>query len=323
MDKNSKIYVAGSTGLVGSAIVRKLEAEGFRNIIEKSHSELDLLRQDDVEKFFSLEKPEYVFLAAARVGGIAANMESPAQFLYENIQIESNIIHCSYKNNVKKLLFLASSCIYPRLSPQPMKEDYLLDGKVEPTNEGYAIAKIVGIKLCEMYNKQYGTNYISIMPSNVYGIGDNFDPIRSHVVAALISKIHKAKINKEPQISIWGTGKARRELLFVDDLADACLFFMDTKQEVKSFINIGSGSDISIAGFAELLKNIIGYVGDIVFDPSKPDGMPQKLLDVSLAKTYGWEYNTELIEGLNITYQWYLNNYDNNSELVTPKTDII
>lgn len=312
MDKRSRIYVAGSSGLVGAAIVRKLKENGFTNILERSHSELDLLRQDDVEEFFSIEKPEYVFLAAARVGGIAANIAAPAQFLYENVQITSNIIHCSYKNRVKKLLFLASSCIYPRLSPQPMKEDYLLDGKVEPTNEGYAIAKIVGIKLCEMYNTQYGTNYISIMPSNVYGIGDNFDPIKSHVVAALMLKIHKAKIDKTPQVSIWGTGKARRELLFVDDLADASLFFMNTTQEVKSFINIGSGSDISIAELAELLKAIIGYEGEITFDPSKPDGMPQKLLDVSLAKEYGWEYKTKLSEGLQITYRWYLNHYGNN-----------
>lgn len=313
MDKHAKMYVAGSTGLVGAAIVRKLEAEGFTNILEKSHTELDLLRQDDVEKFFSLEKPEYVFLAAARVGGIAANMASPAQFLYENVQIASNIIHCSYMNNVKKLVFLASSCIYPRLSPQPMKEEYLLDGKVEPTNEGYAIAKIVGIKLCEMYNKQYGTNYISLMPSNVYGIGDNFDPIRSHVVAALIAKIHKAKVENLPQVSIWGTGKARRELLFVDDVADACLFFMTTAQDTKSLINIGTGSDVSIAELAELLKTILGYEGGITFDPSKPDGMPQKLLDVSLAKTYGWECQTTLHEGLRATYHWYLDRYDKKS----------
>lgn len=308
MKKEAKIYVAGHRGMVGSAIVRQLEKQGYVNIVTRTHQELDLCRQAQVEEFFKEERPEYVFLAAAKVGGIMANMTSPASFLYDNLMIQSNIIECSYQYGVKKLLFLGSSCIYPREALQPMKEDYLLNGKVEPTNEGYAIAKITGIKLCEMYNRQYGTNYISVMPCNLYGIGDDFDPIKSHVVAALIRKFHEAKVERKKGVVVWGTGKARRELLFTDDLVDACLFLMDSYSG-NEFVNIGSGTDVSIQELAEIIKEIVGFEGDIVFDDSKPDGMPQKLLDVTRLCNLGWNYKTKLEEGLKITYQWYLDNY--------------
>jgi len=308
MDKDAKIYIAGHRGMVGSAIARELERRGYHNIIARTHSELDLRRQEQVEAFFKEEKPEYVILAAAKVGGIMANIAAPAEFLYDNLMIQSNIIECAYKNSVKKLLFLGSSCIYPREAPQPMKEEYLLDGKVEPTNEGYAIAKIAGIKLCEMYNRQYGTNYISVMPCNLYGIGDDFDPVRSHVVAALIRKFHEAKINNMPEVTVWGTGNARRELLFTDDLADACLFLLESYSD-DEFVNIGSGTDVSIKELAEIIQEVIGFEGDVVFDSSKPDGMPQKLLDVTKLKELGWIYTTTLKEGIKKTYQWYLDNY--------------
>jgi len=253
MTEREKIYIAGHKGLVGSGITRKFKSNGFLNIIEKSHSELDLKNQNEVKKFFQTEKPDYIVLAAARVGGIMANIKSPATFLYDNLMIQNNVINAAYENGVKKLLFLASSCIYPRLAPQPMKEDYLMDGKVEPTNEGYAIAKIAGLKLCEMYNRQYGTDYISVMPCNIYGIGDNFDPVRSHVVAALIRKFHEGKINDQKEVIVWGTGKARRELLFTDDLADACFYLMQTYSG-NEFFNVGSGVDVSIAELAEAIK---------------------------------------------------------------------
>lgn len=304
--KEDKIYIAGHGGMVGSAIMRKLRAEGYGNIITRSHSELDLKRQEDVEAFFNDEQPDCVILAAAKVGGIAANIQAPAEFLYDNLMIEANIIHSAYATNVNKLMFLASSCIYPRLSPQPMKEEYLLDGKLEPTNEGYALAKIIGIKLCEMYHKQYGCDFVSIMPCNIYGQGDNFDPISSHVVAALILKAHKAKTENASELVMWGTGKARRELMYVDDLADACFFMLDKPLD-EHFVNIGTGSDVSMSELIETVCSVVGYEGKIVYDTSKPDGMPQKLMDVSRARTMGWTYNTELVEGIRKTYDWYLN----------------
>lgn len=304
-----KIYIAGHRGMVGSAIERCFRKYGCDNIVKRTSQELDLRMQADVESFFAKERPEYVILAAAKVGGIMANISAPAEFLYENLAIQNNIIHYSYKYEVKKLLFLASSCIYPRLAPQPMKEEYLLDGKVEPTNEGYAIAKIAGLKLCEMYNRQYGTDYISVMPCNLYGVGDNFDPVHSHVVPALIRKFHDAKVKKINQVVVWGTGTARRELLFVDDLAEAC-FYLIQSYSGNEFFNVGTGYDISIKELAEIIGDIVGYNGDIVFDTSKPDGMPQKLMDVSKLKAAGWTYKTMLRDGLQKTYQWYLNNYD-------------
>lgn len=308
LSKNSKIYITGHRGMVGSAIKKCLNLNGYNNIIYRTSDELDLRNQKKVSLFFEQEKPEIVILAAAKVGGIMANMSAPAEFLYDNLMIESNIIHSSYKNNVKKLLFLGSSCIYPRLSRQPMKEEYLMDGKVEPTNEGYAVAKIAGMKLCEMYNKQYGTNYISVMPCNLYGPGDNFNPVRSHVVPGLIRKFHDAKVNNLPSVEVWGTGKARRELLFTDDLADACLFLLK-KYQGNDFFNVGMGIDITIGELAEIIKDIVGYNGKILFDKTKPDGMPQKLLDITKLKEAGWYYKTGLKDGLKITYQWYLDNY--------------
>lgn len=309
ISKHSKIYIAGHRGMAGSSIHRKLIERGYMNFILRTSQELDLTIQADVEAFFAAEKPEIVVLAAAKVGGIMANIQSPAMFLYDNLMIQSNVINASYKNGVKKLLFLGSSCIYPRMSPQPMKEEYLLDGKVEPTNEGYAIAKIAGMKLCEMYNKQYGTDYISVMPCNLYGYGDNFDPIRSHVVPATIRKFHEAKINGSPNVVVWGTGNARRELLFTEDMADACVYLLESYSG-DEFFNIGTGSDVSIRELAELVKEVVGYEGEIVYDTSKPDGMPQKLMDCSKLKKAGWVYQTKLKAGIEKTYQWYLDNYD-------------
>lgn len=308
MEKDAKIYVAGHCGMVGSAIVRELKHQGYDNLVLRTHKKLDLCRQEAVEQFFEQEKPEYVFLAAAKVGGIMANMESPAAFLYENLMIQGNIIEASRKYGVKKLLFLGSSCIYPRESPQPMKEEYLLNGKVEPTNEGYAIAKLTGIKLCEMYNRQYGTDFISVMPCNLYGTEDNFDAVRSHVIPALIRKFHEAKEKGEKAVTVWGNGKARREFLFTDDLIDACMFLMN-HYSGNEFFNVGSGYDLTIKELAELVKEVVGFEGDIVFDTSKPDGMPQKLLDVTKLTKAGWSYSTELKKGLSITYQWYLEHY--------------
>ncbi len=295
--------------MVGSAIMRCFQAQGYHNIIGRTSKELDLRNQADVNDFFASEKPEYVVLAAAKVGGIMANIESPAEFLYDNLAIQNNIIQSSFQYGVKKLLFLASSCIYPRLAPQPMKEEYLLDGKVEPTNEGYAIAKIAGLKLCELYNRQYGTDYISVMPCNLYGIGDNFDPVRSHVVPGLIRKFHEAKVTDAAEVVVWGTGKARRELLYTDDLAEACLFLLQTYSG-SSFFNVGMGVDVTIAELAEMIKGVVGYQGKVIFDRTKPDGMPQKLLDVTRLKEAGWHYKTELKDGLQQTYQWYLDNYN-------------
>lgn len=305
IQKTDKVYIAGHRGMVGSAIKRKFEKEGFSNVVTRTHSELDLMRQSDVEEFFNTEKPDCVIFAAARVGGIQANIAAPAEFLYENIVMESNVIHSAYKAGVKKLMFLASSCIYPRLCPQPMKEEYLLDGKVEPTNEGYALAKIIGIKLCEMYKKQYGCDFVSVMPCNIYGEGDDFDPVKSHVVAALIRKAHLAKTTNSPELVMWGTGKARRELMYVDDLADAC-YFMLNKDISDQFVNLGTGSDVSMSELIDIVCSVVGYDGKIVYDTTKPDGMPQKLMDVSRAKELGWTYKTDLVEGIRKTYEWYL-----------------
>ncbi len=309
MNLNSRIYIAGHRGMVGSAIERCLRANGYHNILGRTSGELDLREQRKVFEFFRKEKPDAVILAAAKVGGIMANMSAPAEFLYDNLMIESNIIHSAYKNKVQKLLFLGSSCIYPRLSPQPMKEEYLMDGKVEPTNEGYAVAKIAGMKLCEMYNRQYGTGYISVMPCNLYGKGDDFDPVRSHVVPGLIRKFHEAKVTDAAEVIVWGTGKARRELLYTDDLAEACLFLLQTYSG-NGFLNVGMGMDVTIAELAEMIKEVVGYQGKVTFDKTKPDGMPQKLLDVTRLEEAGWHYKTELKDGLRQTYQWYLDNYN-------------
>ena len=307
MDYNSKIYIAGRAGMVGASIERCLHKKGYHNIIGLGSKELDLRNQQAVEEYFVKEQPEYVVLAAAKVGGIMANIKAPAEFLYDNLMIQSNMIHNAYKYGVKKLLFLGSSCIYPRLAPQPMKEEYLLDGKVEPTNEGYAIAKIAGMKLCEMYNRQYNANFISVMPCNIYGIGDNFHPEKSHVVAGLINKFHYAKINQHTTVEVWGTGNARRELMFSEDLAEACIFLFES-YDGNEFFNIGTGSDVSISELAYLIKDIVSYKGEIVFDPSKPDGMPQKLLDITRINQAGYIYKTSLEEGIRQTYDWYLEN---------------
>jgi len=308
MEKDAKIYVAGHRGLVGSAIMRKLKKEGYNNLVYKTSSELDLKRQDKVEEFFKEEKPEYVILAAAKVGGIQANDTYSAEFLYDNLMIESNVIDVAYQNNVKKLLFLGSSCIYPKFADQPMKEDYLLSGKLESTNEGYAVAKITGIKLCEHYNKQYGTNFISAMPTNLYGPNDNFDLETSHVLPALIRKFHETKVNDKDEVVIWGTGKPRREFLHVDDLADSLLFLMNNYSG-DQFVNVGIGKDISILELAELIKDIVGFEGEIVNDLSKPDGTPRKLLDVTRLNELGWEAQISLEEGIKDTYQWFKENY--------------
>ena len=324
MNKNSRIYVAGHAGLVGSAIHRRLQAERYRNLIVRPHRELDLMRQAEVEAFFKTEKPEYVFLAAAKVGGILANNTYPAEFIYENTLIESNVIQSAYEAGVKKLLFLGSSCIYPRDCPQPMKEEYLLSGKLEPTNEPYAIAKIAGIKMCQAYNRQYGTRFIAVMPTNLYGPGDNFDLETSHVLPALIRKFHEAKIRgQRPEaggrrsggrgerlkgsdsVTIWGTGTPRREFLHVDDLADACVFLMKHYDEGE-IINIGVGKDITIGELAELIKDIVGFKGSIQYDSSKPDGTPRKLLDVTGLRSMGWEPKIFLREGIEETYRWYV-----------------
>lgn len=305
MNKDSKIYVAGHRGLVGSAIVRNLEERGYTNIIYRTHKELDLTRQVEVEKFFEEEKPEYVFLAAAKVGGIHANNTRPAEFIYDNLMIESNIIHSSYKYGVKKLLFLGSSCIYPKFANQPIKEEYLLTGELEPTNEAYAIAKITGIELCKFYRRQYGCDFISAMPTNLYGINDNFDLETSHVLPALIRKFHEAKINNQEEVVMWGTGKPLREFMYVDDLADALVHLMLNYSD-EIHVNMGTGKDLSIGELAQIVKEVVGYEGKIVNDLSKPDGTPRKLLDVSRLEATGWKYKTELREGIEKVYKWYL-----------------
>lgn len=304
MELNAKIYVAGHQGLVGGAVWRRLQKAGFTNLIGRSLEELDLRDQKAVVDFFDRERPEYVFLAAAKVGGIKANSTYPAEFIYDNLIIEANLIHEAYRHEVKKLLFLGSSCIYPKRCPQPMKEDYLLGGKLEPTNEPYAVAKIAGIKLCQSYNREYDTCFISVMPTNLYGPGDNFDLEDSHVIPALIRKFHIGKVTGAPEVQIWGTGTPRREFLYVDDLADACLFLMQHYQDGE-IINIGVGQDMQIRELADLVAEIVGYKGRIVPDPDQPDGTPQKLLDVSKITALGWRARTPLPEGLQKTYAWF------------------
>ncbi len=307
MELDSKIYIAGHMGLVGSAIHRKLKEEGYANTIGRPRKELDLERQAQVESFFEEQRPEYVFLAAAKVGGIWANNSFPAEFIYSNIMVQTNVIHSAYRTGVKKLLFLGSSCIYPKHCPQPMKEEYLLTGPLEPTNEPYALAKIAGIRACQSYNRQYGTNYISVMPTNLYGPNDNFDLETSHALPALIRKFHEAKIKSNPSVTIWGTGLPRREFLYVDDLADAGIFLMNHYDE-SDIINVGCGEDISIAELALLVKGVVGYTGDIEYDIEKPDGTPRKLLDVSRLRDLGWQPKLSLEEGVKKTYEWYCQN---------------
>ena len=305
MKTTSKIYIAGHRGLVGSAIARRLASNGFNNLVLKRSAELDLRNQAAVAAFFEKEQPEYVFLAAAKVGGILANNDYPADFIYDNLMIQSNIIHHSYRNGVKKLLFLGSSCIYPKFAPQPMKEEHLLDGKLEPTNEPYAIAKIAGIKTCQSYNRQYGTQFISVMPTNLYGPNDNFDLQSSHVLPALIRKFHEAKLAGKPAVEIWGTGSPKREFLHADDLADACVYLMQHYSD-NEIVNIGVGEDIAIKDLALLIKDIVGFSGELTFDTSKPDGTPRKLLDVSKLNGLGWKAGISLRDGITQTYQWYL-----------------
>jgi len=305
MKTNAKIYIAGHNGMVGSAIIRNLNNKGYHNIVTRDLQELDLTRQSAVEEFFKQENLDYVFLAAAKVGGIYANSIYPAEFIYDNLMIEANIIHASYKYNVKKLLFLGSSCIYPKFAPQPIKEEYLLTNSLEPTNEAYAIAKIAGIELCKFYRRQYGMDFISVMPTNLYGVNDNFDLKNSHVLPALIRKFHEAKLNNEKEVVMWGTGEPMREFLFVDDLADACVYLMNNYSE-ESHLNIGTGEDVKIKELAEIVKEVVGYEGNIINDLSKPDGTPRKLLDVSKLHSTGWKHKTSLKEGIKIVYDWYL-----------------
>ena len=307
MNRNGKIYVAGHRGMVGSAIVRALEKNGYHNIVIRTHKELDLTRQDAVEAFFAEEKPDYVFLAAAKVGGIVANNEAPADFLYENMILEMNVIHSAFKNNVKKLMFLGSSCIYPRMCPQPIKEEYLLTGALEQTNEAYALSKISGLKYCEYLNRQYHTDYISVMPTNLYGPNDNYHPTHSHVLPALIRRFHEAKVDNLPYVTCWGTGKPLREFLYVDDLADACVFLMNNYSGNET-VNLGTGKELTIKELTELVAKVIGYTGGIRWDSSKPDGTPRKLLDVSKLESLGWHYKTELEDGIRLSYQDFLTN---------------
>ena len=304
MDKQAKIYVAGHEGMVGSAIVGNLEADGYTGVIGRTFGELNLTRQEQVERLFQEEKPEYVFLAAAKVGGIQANNTFPAEFIYDNVMIESNIIHAAYKYGVKKLLFLGSSCIYPKMAVQPIKEEYLLTGPLEPTNEAYAIAKIAGIELCKFYRRQYACDFISVMPTNLYGINDNFNLDTSHVLPALIRKFHEAKIKNEKKVIIWGSGKPRREFLYVDDLADACIHLMKNYSE-ELHVNIGTGKDMEILELANIVRDVVGYEGGIEHDMSKPDGTLRKLLDVSLLESTGWKYKTELKAGIEKVYIWF------------------
>lgn len=304
LDRTKKIYVAGHRGLVGSAIVRRLEKAGFQQIITRTHQELDLTRQADVERFFEEEKPAYVILAAAKVGGIYANDTYPADFIMKNLQIECNVIDAAHQNQVEKLLFLGSSCIYPRECPQPIKEEYLLSGYLEKTNEAYALAKIAGLKMCAFYNQQYGTDYISVMPCNLYGINDNFALKNSHVLPALMRKFHEAKVKNEPTVTVWGSGKPLREFLNVDDLADACLYLMDHYRG-NEFFNVGYGKEVTIMELAQMMKKVTGFQGEIVMDSSKPDGTPRKLTDISRLTSLGWQPKITLEEGLKQTYEWY------------------
>ncbi len=306
MEKNSKIYLAGHTGMVGSALLRKLKALGYINLVFRALDELDLRNQFQTENFIKAEQPQYIFLAAAKVGGIHANSTYPAEFIYDNLMIETNIIHAAYKYGVKKLLFLGSSCIYPKLAPQPIKEEYLLTDVLEPTNEPYAIAKITGIELCKFYRKQYGCNFISVMPTNLYGINDNFDLNTSHVLPALIRKFHEAKIYQQKQVVIWGSGEPRREFMYVDDLSEAVIFLMNNYNE-EMHINVGVGEDLTINQLAQVIRSIVGCKAEIIHDLSKPDGTPQKLLDVSRLHCLGWKHQTSLAEGIRKVYEWYVN----------------
>lgn len=306
MQKDSKIYVAGHRGMVGSAIVRELQSNGFTNLVTRTHTELDLTRQADVERFFADEKPEYVFLAAAKVGGIGANSAALADFMYLNMTLEMNVIHAAWQNGVKKLLFLGSSCIYPRLAPQPLREDCLLTSALEPTNEAYALAKISGLKYCEYLNRQYGTDYISVMPTNLYGPNDNYHPEHSHVLPAMIRRFHEAKLRGLPEVTCWGDGSALREFLYVDDLAELCVFLME-RYSGNETVNAGTGKEISIKALAETVADIVGYRGEIRWDATRPNGTPRKLLDVSKAAALGWTYRTELKEGIRLAYNDFLN----------------
>lgn len=305
MEKNAKIYVAGHRGMVGSAIIRELEKKGYTNIITRTSKELDLRRQDQVEAFFQAEKPEYVFLAAAKVGGIMANSKHPADFMYDNMIMEMNVIHSAYENQVKKLMFLGSSCIYPRMAPQPMTESCLLTSSLEQTNEAYALAKIAGLKYCEYLNKQYGTDYISVMPTNLYGPKDNYHPEHSHVLPALIRRFHEAKENKLEEVVIWGTGTPLREFLYVDDLAEACVYLMNNYSGNET-VNLGTGKEVTIKELAQTVKDVVGYEGNLTFDTTKPDGTPRKLLDVSKLEGLGWKYHTELKDGIKLAYEDFL-----------------
>ena len=307
MEKNAKIYVAGHRGMVGSAICRRLQAEGYTNVITKTHDALDLTRQTEVEEFFRTEKPEYVFLAAAKVGGIIANSRHSADFMYENMILEMNVIHSAWENDCKKLMFLGSSCIYPRLAPQPMKEDCLLTSSLEKTNEAYALAKISGLKYCEYLNTQYGADYISVMPTNLYGPNDNYHPEHSHVLPSLIRRFHEAKISGAKEVTCWGTGKPLREFLYVDDLADACVFLMNNYSGNET-VNLGTGKELTIKSLTELVAKTVGYDGKITWDETKPDGTPRKLLDVSKLNALGWHYKTELEDGIRLTYRDFLEN---------------
>jgi GDP-L-fucose synthase len=305
MQKDSKIYIAGHRGMVGSSIARHLEAKGFTNLVFRTSKELDLRNQEAVFDFFEAEKPEYVFLAAAKVGGIVANNTYRADFIYENLCIQNNVIHNAYKHQVKKLMFLGSSCIYPKLAPQPLKEEYLLTGLLEPTNEPYAIAKIAGIKMCEAYRSQYGCDFISVMPTNLYGPNDNYDLQKSHVLPAMIRKFHEAKVNQAETVTLWGSGSPMREFLYADDLAEACIFLMQTYSEA-GFVNIGTGTDVTIKTLAELVQKAVGFTGEIIWDASKPDGTPRKLMDVSKLNALGWKHSIELAEGIGMAYQDFL-----------------
>ena len=317
MNPKDKIYLAGHQGLVGSAIFRMLDNQGFSNIIVRTHKQLDLTSQAEVNIFFQKERPDYVILAAAKVGGIFANNKYPADFIYQNLMIQSNVIHASFLSNVKRLLFLGSTCIYPKAVEQPMKEGALLTGLLEPTNEPYAIAKIAGIKLCESYNRQHWTDFRSVMPTNLYGINDNFHDKNSHVIPALIKRFHEAKINNYEEVLVWGTGNALREFLYVDDMASASIFVLsvdkdlyeDNTKPMLSHINIGSGEEISISALAQIIKNVVGFEGKLVFDASKPDGPPRKFIDISRISGLGWQPSTDLLEGITITYDWLKQNY--------------
>ena len=319
MNLNDKIFIAGHNGLVGSALLRKLKSRGFSNLLIRNRKDLDLTDQKKVKDFFNKEKPDFVILAAAKVGGIFANNTYPADFIYQNTMIEANIIHSAFKNKVNRLLFLGSTCIYPKDIEQPMREDALLSDKLEPTNEPYALSKILGIKLCESYNRQHGTDFRSVMPTNLYGINDNFDPDNSHVIPGLINRFHNAKINNHKEVKVWGSGNAMREFLFVDDMAEASLFVLDLDKEIYqsnthpmlSHINVGSGKDITIKELAEMIKQVIGYQGDLFFDTSKPDGSPRKLIDISRLSDMGWKSSTNLRDGLEKTYEWYLKKLKN------------